>query len=107
MRAFSTKGIAVRSFFGLNARTIANPTGPPAGSGPPAGKTWTLLTTGFDTSADQYAQIFYLNGRWIITTTQPGVRQTVLVSTNGTIWTQRLVINATTAIQTPAAAFGA
>jgi hypothetical protein len=108
MRAFSVKGIAVRSFFGLNARTIANPTGTPGGSSPPAPKTWTVLTTGFETASDQYYQIFWVGNQWLITTTvgTPN-RITVLASANGISWTQRVVVVASTGIQFPGAAFGA
>lgn len=108
MRAFSIRGVAVKSFFGPNARTLANPTGAPSGSSPPVSKTWTNLTTGFETGPDLYYQIFWVGNRWLITTTvgTPN-RITVLVSANGTSWTQRVVVVASTAIQFPGAAFGA
>jgi hypothetical protein len=79
------------------------------GSAAPAAqpKTWTTLTTGFEASPDQFVQIFFANSHWLITTTQPGVRITLVTSTDGVHWVQHPVVASATSIETPAAAFGA
>lgn len=119
MRSLGPAGWASHGFFGRGAKTFGNPGGALSGDGyfvngqsggpQPGGKIWTTLTTGFEASQDQFYRIYYLNNRWLITTTTgtPVNRNTVIVSTDGIHWTQHVVQNTSVIRQTPGASFGA
>lgn len=118
MRSLGPAGWAQHGFFGLGAKTFGNPGGALSGDGyfvngqgggpPPGGKVWTTLTTGFESSQDQFYRIYYLNNTWVITTTTgtPVNRNTVIVSTDGVHWVQHTVQSGSVIRASPGLAFG-